>query len=642
MKYLNNKIQEGNTSVGYALTGDKKIRVVAMGSKLKSSVKPLTEFLIRSLVGTPKEDILENKLAQKQFYDENALLRLRNNPTIFLPSIPEGLLDKEVLWAIDGGLALEAFRIAHARNKLKKDTFCEIMQKGWLPQWEYMTNTRANALVNVWKVFNDVHVLRDGLKEYPGSKDLFQALMNLTWGYEKGVRNKPKADNKEILEQTTRDILFYVRDMLLSYVCITLPEENPYSEEVIEEGNYILSLCGDGVLDSDDAEGSLRAALQYMKLADDFMNKKTTEGSSQGGNATNSPVAAADASAEGLGNFNVGSTDALASSINNSDEPNSIGRRYFSASMDTLRLVKDEYETRENTAKSDYTYTYKQVNGFLQGLRSRSIALLRGREKAKVKHLQTRGRKIDTRGLPEIVTKKGSANPRIFSTKEEKVSRNTAISLMLDESGSMDVGFARQILIAFSETLTDLQIAHEIVGFSAECSIPPDYEQMISTEYYEDPTLFNDTYTHTSTVNYRVFKTFEENARVDKIKYRMGLTQADGLTPIVEALDFSYHRIKARREDQKLVIVITDGFPEYNSQYGSFARWSAMDTRLSQVREHLIEMGKTPIQPLLVMLDPNNSLYDRFRAPKEYSIKVTNVGEFANVLHEWIKAHVAL
>jgi hypothetical protein len=647
MKYKHNAIQEGNTAVGYALTGEKNIKVQAMGSSIKSNMTPVMTHALNFIKGKPSED-----LGKVEVWDHFILPAQRgNSKTINIPSIPEGLVDRELLWSLDGALALEAFRTLYTKQNTSKEELASTFSH-WNPIWQ-TTDIRAENLYGLWKVFNDIHVIQHGLKAYPGVGDLLQATQKIVWEYEARQRKNLLSLGSTVEEDVwEKDVLCYVRDMLHAQVYLTLPDPLPYAQETIDMGNYLLSFIGDEVLDAGNSIEIIKSCFKYLSSMDDYKNIKNPPpqpGSGSGNDpgqapAPNNPTGAASTGTNEesiMGNMGDAGS-ALQEILNAEDLPL---RRFYSSSMDIIQNVKQTYEEYKTTYDLDYDRAYDDIKSYLQSLRARTMNLIRGREKAKIKHLQTKGRRIDTRGLPEIITKGGNASPRIFSQKQDRAKRNTCISLMLDESGSMDVCFARQILVAFTETLTDLMVDHEVVGFACadHYAIDNSLHEELNRVYKEMGNDFNRVFSHASLVNYRIFKNFGENSRINSIKKRTGVTQNQGMTPLVEAIQFARARLLTRKEDQKLAIIITDGQPEYSGNAGYYVQNSSMGLRIKHCKDQLQKIKDDGMTPLLVVLDPRGrgTLVEQFNCP-EYTVNVTKVEEFANVLHTWIEKNIAV
>ena len=144
--------------------------------------------------------------------------------------------------------------------------------------------------------------------------------------------------------------------------------------------------------------------------------------------------------------------------------------------------------------------------------------------------------KLHSKNVYRITT--GQDNPRVFKTKDRShLKTDTAISLLLDCSGSMNrnnrylTGAA--CCVAISQTLNDLRIVHEILGYS---------------EYRELWTY--------------IFKTFAQSMTKDKLLRGFASSNivldenADG-----ESVLYAVERLAMRKEKHKILIVMSDGSP---------------------------------------------------------------------------------
>lgn len=131
-------------------------------------------------------------------------------------------------------------------------------------------------------------------------------------------------------------------------------------------------------------------------------------------------------------------------------------------------------------------------------------------------------------------------NPKIYKQKQSHILRtDTAVQLLVDCSSSMEseryiVGGAAAVVI--SDTLRELQIAHEILGFT---------ETMRTIHIYE-------------------FKAFSEQLCHDRVVERMSKNFGMHYTPDAESIVFAGARLMDRPEENKVLIVLCDGQPMGN------------------------------------------------------------------------------
>jgi hypothetical protein len=100
--------------------------------------------------------------------------------------------------------------------------------------------------------------------------------------------------------------------------------------------------------------------------------------------------------------------------------------------------------------------------------RGRLLALLRGEEKALTKHHQKRGRDLSNRSAYEVVSKQ-AGTPRPWCRKEARPRRSSAITMLLDMSGSMTEVYQEMItmLLGMAEVWQSVGTPFEVVGYTS-------------------------------------------------------------------------------------------------------------------------------------------------------------------------------
>lgn len=169
----------------------------------------------------------------------------------------------------------------------------------------------------------------------------------------------------------------------------------------------------------------------------------------------------------------------------------------------------------------------KQVSKYLKALVSESYTY--GQKRGKI-HMKNMHRIISQKPMP-------GTSPSIFKKRNSSVLKtDTAVTLLVDCSGSMGgskYATAAACVVALSETLTAIQVPHEILGF---------------TESYG--------------LTHYVFKNFSTTLTKEKLLNIMASDKinmnnnADG-----ESLHWAAQRLLRRKESRKLLIVLSDGAP---------------------------------------------------------------------------------
>jgi hypothetical protein len=120
-----------------------------------------------------------------------------------------------------------------------------------------------------------------------------------------------------------------------------------------------------------------------------------------------------------------------------------------------------------------------------------------------------------------------------FLREEEGIDLEAAISVVVDRSGSMDgaIQIVIEATVATALAFEHPSIAHQVIAF------PWRTDDGVS-----------------------VIKRWDENVR--KLANRIPNMNADGCTPMAEAILFSASQLAARPEDRRVMLVITDGQPD--------------------------------------------------------------------------------
>lgn len=131
-------------------------------------------------------------------------------------------------------------------------------------------------------------------------------------------------------------------------------------------------------------------------------------------------------------------------------------------------------------------------------------------------------------------------NPKIYKQKQSHILRtDTAVQLLVDCSSSMESEryiVAGGAAVVIGDTLRELQIAHEILGFTERGRVIHIYE----------------------------FKAFNEQLCHDRVVERMSKNFGMHYTPDAESIVFAGARLMDRPEENKALIVLCDGQPMGN------------------------------------------------------------------------------
>lgn len=217
---------------------------------------------------------------------------------------------------------------------------------------------------------------------------------------------------------------------------------------------------------------------------------------------------------------------------------------------------------------------------------------------------------LDVRNLWKLPTKQGDD---YFEINQPKLNNKIAASILIDVSGSQDkenteYGEKLKILsIALSESMNNVHISHEILGYHA-----PICEEMVSQQASY---TYNRRMNSLETVIYKNFQQ-KDNSGINNIALELS-DNSDG-----ESIRVALHRLKKERAKTKMLFIITDAKP-----YLSGADSAVLDDDLHNA---LSEAKNQKIKVLAFGFFPNgNALYgDNYCYIKDFD----NVLQFMNNL----------
>jgi cobaltochelatase CobT len=161
---------------------------------------------------------------------------------------------------------------------------------------------------------------------------------------------------------------------------------------------------------------------------------------------------------------------------------------------------------------------------------------------------------IDTRALYSYKVNK---NTQIFYQQKNKNVRDIAVEILIDLSGSMhdNIEQVKSASFVISETLTNLNINHEILGFSTkqfEKDKNGNYPELKQFKAVEDNTRFN----RFEKLHHFVIKSFNSDDNSPIVNIKSNECNIDG-----ESLLWATNRLLKRPEARKIIFVLSDGEP---------------------------------------------------------------------------------
>lgn len=167
-------------------------------------------------------------------------------------------------------------------------------------------------------------------------------------------------------------------------------------------------------------------------------------------------------------------------------------------------------------------------------------------------------------------------DPRVMRTREEMKTRDVAVTLLVDCSGSMSGGKIKTAITsawALAEVMNKLSLPCEVLGFTtAELSKNDKAIHDRLTEDARNSSNFRTLYKRWDKIYMPIFKSFDERfgteqkARLASMAFdtaRMG-ANVDG-----ESLEYAAARLRKRMEPGKVMIVLSDGRPAASGDMGA-------------------------------------------------------------------------
>jgi cobalamin biosynthesis protein CobT len=183
------------------------------------------------------------------------------------------------------------------------------------------------------------------------------------------------------------------------------------------------------------------------------------------------------------------------------------------------------------------------------------------------------------RVAPGSLFKVSVGDDRVFRQRFETRAKNTALSLLVDCSGSMSYGridVAGMAAFALASVLERIKVQYEVIGFTSKSS-----PAMMSAMRAEEGAS-SIRYGRAEALFMPVFKAFNERLTSEATSRIAHLTEGPGwLRENIdgESLQMAAHRLKQQRAERRVLIVLSDGQPSCPPAHG--------------LREHLRKVAKT-------------------------------------------------
>ena len=201
----------------------------------------------------------------------------------------------------------------------------------------------------------------------------------------------------------------------------------------------------------------------------------------------------------------------------------------------------------------EYGKLKHEIMPLVIGIKTKLERILKVKENAKWRSERDRGT-LDQRSLAKLAANQNYR--KVFKDFTKTETKNVAIQILLDESGSMSYGkmrTAQLTAIAMAEALNDLGIAFEVTGFSSESDHKiQNFTRKLKAKG-QDVSRFNRKH---EVLDLRIYKDFSDVSLSGLEKIHCRIQNPDG-----ECLRWAAKRLSAQKQKRKILIVLSDGSP---------------------------------------------------------------------------------
>jgi len=571
----------------------------------------------------------------------NGVRDAKGENKIVIASTPDQV-SLEYLSTLDGGILHEAFHSLYSlRGELDTYRVTDIVTKTYTKGLPY--GEKSGVLKNLMNIYEDSYIERMGFKEFAGAPYLIQRVHELVWEMEKEVpRHDPVSEfmcalrdrvenyltgapfnsySKKTLElldtqfgdliergRTTEDPYEVLELALATFARLFDTQKEGKKEEEEKEEKEKREGNKKGDTNEEEGEDENTQSNEEGEKTKAKGEEEKEEGEEGGGGAQafkELQKAFATTESSDLIDIQEALNHCIEEEMNGSDLTHALP---WTQEYDTIRYVPPA-RLHDKEAFRFLAERARQESLFI---RPKVVSLLRGTKKVRNHHGRASGRRLSGRAIHEVVYKK---DVKPFVQREVKITEDAAVSIALDESGSMSCETARYILAIFAVTFQDLRIPFEVIGFQQQS----DYK----TPHFPREELRS--FTRASARTFNVFRTFDEGFS-DDVLAKLMRTRADGGTPILDGLDFAGRRLMVRPESKKLLIVITDG------DMGTDTRVPLSSRDLIEITNREINLLETHgVTTMMVGIGYSSNV-----ASYKNHIQITNTEKFSQVMNDYL------
>lgn len=227
----------------------------------------------------------------------------------------------------------------------------------------------------------------------------------------------------------------------------------------------------------------------------------------------------------------------------------------FSKDEDEIKIL----EVPEGAVKDEWVPALDDAVMNMVGPMQKDIERLMAAQALSVRTSGHKSGRLHSASLYRVM----QGDPRVFQRKEEQRSKDTAVMLLVDNSGSMHgarIVTAMQSAYALAQTLERVNIPSEIIGFTTGAMSHAARQQAMD-EYHKHGVRFD---RDSSTIVMPIFKTFNERMTPTvkkRIAFQLNVQAGMNTNTDGESLEYAAMRLIPRREKRKVMLVLSDGQP---------------------------------------------------------------------------------
>ena len=226
---------------------------------------------------------------------------------------------------------------------------------------------------------------------------------------------------------------------------------------------------------------------------------------------------------------------------------------------------------------------------------------------------------LDASRLARIIT--NPTTPLTYKQESEIDFKDTIVTLLIDNSGSMrgrPISIAAICAEIIASTLERCQVKCEILGFTTRAwKGGKSREDWLSKDRPNNPGRLND-------LRHVIYK--QADVPLRRARLNLGLMMKEGLLKENidgEAITWAFSRLNKRKEERKILMVISDGAPVDDSTL-SVNSGDFLEKHLKKIVKFI--ENKSDIEVLAIGIGHDVSRY------YDKAIKITDVGELGDVM----------